>query len=248
MRPSPLRRSAVQAIGLVVTVIVTAGMSCDSKPDDGPSPPNNNNNNGVTACRTLAATSTAVQTFADGQVVTTSMTCSFNASNNEATCEGPFTDSLGGPGTIHQTSRFVSRGDLVDEAATNPPLTRSLGTTTVTTSGGLAVTLTATHGYDAQRRLVSTVLDNSLLPQSSFSYTAWDGSGRPTAGTLTSFAGVFPLSISYDNANRTVTRNTGLNICTVTHDQNGNIVRESCTGTTPSVTEVTIHTTTQVCR
>jgi hypothetical protein len=40
----------------------------------------------------------------------------------------------------------------------------------------------------------------------------------------------------------------GLNICTVTHDANGNITREQCTGTTPSTTVVTINATTQICK
>jgi hypothetical protein len=82
-------------------------------------------------------------------------------------------------------------------------------------------------------------------------FSAWDSSGRPTAGTLTLPIGPSsPISITYDNAARTVRRTTGLNTCTVTHDQNGNMIREECTGTatTASTTIVTVQATQQICK
>lgn len=177
------------------------------------------------------------------------MTCTFNTATSEATCQGPFTDTRGGPGTITQTSRFASRSDFVDEASTNPPRTLSLGTTTVTTVGGLSLTNTATNSYDGQRRLVATIIASTPpLGDVSLTYSAWDASGRPTAGVMTTPGATFPMSISYDAANRSATRNTGLNVCTVTHDANGIIIRETCTGTTGSTTIVTILSTQSICK
>jgi hypothetical protein len=178
------------------------------------------------------------------------MTCAFNTGSNEAICQGNFTDSHGGPGTATQTSRFASRADLVDEASTNPPRNLSLGTTTAITTGGATFTITATHSYDSQRRLVATTISNPPpLGQTVMSFSAWDGSGRPTAGTISlSPGGTFPLSNSYNDANRSVTRNSGLNVCTVTHDGNGIMIRETCTGTTESTTVVTVGGTQSICK
>jgi len=52
-----------------------------------------------------------------------------------------------------------------------------------------------------------------------------------------------PVVITYDNIMRTVTRNMGPNICTVTHDAHGIMIKEQCTGTTPSTTIVTVSAT-----
>ncbi len=233
--------STWRAVALAVVCI--AHLACEGdKPGPDPS--------GFTAdCRTMAATSTTVQTFATGVTVSASTNCAFEAATNNITCQGDFVDSVGGPGTSTQTTRFASRGDIVDEAATNPPLSRSLGTTTVLSSGGVTFTIVATHTYDAQRRLVRTVIDNPPpLGQETYAYTAWDNSGRPTAASSTSGVGTLPLSITYDDAARSVTRNSALNSCTLTHDANGIMLRESCTGTTPSTTEITTLTTQQICR
>lgn len=237
----PRRRTLRHAAPIALACVVTLACEGDTP---GPDP-----SDFTAACRTMAATSTWVQTFADGQVISGSNACTHDAATNDVVCQGAHVDSVFGAGTITQTTRFASRGDIVDEAATNPPLSRSLGTTTVTSSGGVSLTTVATQSYDAQRRLVSTTIDNPApLGQQTLAYTAWDSAGRPTTGTFSSIAGAFPVSITYNNTARTVTRNTGLNICTVTHDTNGIMVRESCTGTTASTTEITILTTQQICR
>ena len=201
------------------------------------------------SCRTFATTQRSVQTFVDGQVVTTDTTCALNAAGTEATCNSNYVDSIGGPGTATQTSRFASRSDIVDEAAVNPPLSRSLGTTTVVTQQGVSFTITATNAYDAQRRLVSITITNPPpLGTITTTFSAWDSSGRPTAGVTSGIPGGGTVSITYDNANRSVTRNSGLNVCTVTHDQNANMIRETCTGTTASTTIVTIQAKQQICK
>jgi hypothetical protein len=82
------------------------------------------------------------------------------------------------------------------------------------------------------------------------SYTAWDTFGRPTAGTVTSAAGVISMSLSYDNAARKTTLTVGSNpgaVAITTFDANGNSIGISApqTGTT-AVT--TIRSTTTVCQ
>jgi YD repeat-containing protein len=203
------------------------------------------------SCRTAAGISHAVQTFTQtGVTVTTDTTCAHNTGTNDIVCNSNFVDSQGGPGTLTQTSRFASRADIVDEVAVNPPLARSLGTTTVTTAGGFSLTATATNSYDSQRRLTSVAVVTSPVPLSTtFTYSAWDASGRPTAGTFAISPGPNgSVSIAYDNANRTVTRNDGLNTCIQTYDPNGNIQRETCTGTSPSTTTVSVQSTLQICK
>ena len=88
---------------------------------------------GTTAsCRTAATSTRSVQTFVTGVVVTTDSSCTFNAGTNEVGCQMTSMDSVGGPGTGTQTTRFASRSDLVDEVAVVPPVSRALGTTTQT--------------------------------------------------------------------------------------------------------------------
>lgn len=228
--------------------LVCAGAIACKGGGGSPNSPSSPGSSGA-SCRTFATTQRSVQTFVNGTVVTTDTTCALNAAGTEATCNSSYVDSIGGPGTATQTSRFASRSDIVDEAATNPPRSLSLGTTTVTVQQGVSFTITATNAYDAQRRLVSITITNPPpLGQTTTTFSAWDSSGRPTNGTQTSFGASFSVSITYDNANRSVTRNSGPNICTVTHDQNANIIRETCTGTTPSTTIVTVQGTQQVCK
>lgn len=200
------------------------------------------------SCRIFASTTRSVKTFTGGQIVTDT-TCTLDAATNEAVCRSTFNDSRSGPGTITQTSRFASRGDVVDEASVNPPRSLSLWTTTVTSTGGVSLTIKATYSYDAQRRLLSTTIDNPPpLGQFVMRFSAWDSAGRPTAGEMRMPQGTFPISVAYDAANRSTTRTIGPDTCTQTHDQNGNIIRESCTGRENSNTVVTVLATTQICK
>jgi hypothetical protein len=212
-----------------------------------PSPPGTGNP-AASACRTVAAISHSVQTFVTGVTVTSDTNCAHNTGTNDVVCHSNFVDSVGGPGEVTQTSRFASRSDIVDEGAANPPLSRSLGTTTVVSSGGFGITTTATNTYDDQKRLRSTAIAADL-PQlaSTTTFSAWDNAGRPTAG-MTSGAITFPVVYTYDNIMRTVIRNMGPNICTATHDANGIMIKEQCTGTTPSTTIVTVSATAGICK
>ena len=238
---------AVHVFGAVLVCVGAMACNGGGNSPTSPSNPGGGSSSSV-SCRTGATSTHSVQTFSAGNTVTSDTTCSVAGST--VTCNSTFVDSVGGPGSMTQTSEFATRNDIIDEVATNPPLSRSQSTTTVTTVSGVSFTTTARNTYDAQKRLTSTAVVTQLPPISStFTFSAWDSSGRPTAGTLTlSPGGQNPVSFTYDNANRTSTRNTGLNICTQTHDVNGIIVRESCTGTDPSTTVVTINSTQQICR
>ena len=133
-----------------------------------------------------------------------------------------------------------------------PPVPRALGTTTVTTLAGQSLTTTATHIYDAQRRLASTQVVTGPIPvigslNTLTAFSAWDASGRPTTGVAGGDGGG-NVTLTYDNANRTVTQSSAQNTCTLTYDANGVVIREACTGTTDSTTVVTVNATQQICK
>jgi len=248
MRGVALHTKRIGLVGLGVVVACLSAIACTGGSPSGPSTPGG----GATAsCRTAASSTRSVQTFVTGQVVSTDFTCTFNGTT-DVSCQGSFTDSTVGAGTITQTSRFASKSDIVDEVATNPPLARSLSTTTVLSLLGVVFTsTTATNSYDAQRRLASTVVSTQtpIGPiTATTTFSAWDSSGRPTSGTQTGDGAAGQISYSYDNANRSVTRIIGLNTCTQTYDPNGIVIKEVCTGTTPSTTNVTINSTQSICK
>lgn len=199
-------------------------------------------------CRTAATKQHSVQTFVNGPTLTTDTTCALQG-ETDIVCTGTFVDSVRGPGTTTQTSRFSARADIIAETAVNPPKTLGLGTTTVITASGTSFTTTATNSYDAQRRLVGTTVTNPMLGgKVIFKYSAWDSSDRPTAGTESLGSGKpIAITLTYDDSAHTVIRNIPPNICKVTHDSNGIMIQEECTGTTPSTTKLTILETQQIC-
>lgn len=236
---------------LVLALACAGAMACKGggSPNSPSTTPPGTGNPAASACRTAAGISHSVQTFTNtGVTVTADTNCAYNTGTNDVVCHSTVVDSVGGPGDVTQTTRFASRADIVDEMAANPPLSRSLGTTTVTTMSGFSLTTTATNSYDDQKRLRSTAI-SADLPQlaSTTTFSAWDNAGRPTAGA-TSGAITFPVVYTYDNIMRTVRREMGPNICTVTHDANGILTREQCTGTSPSTTVVTVSATQTICK
>jgi hypothetical protein len=249
------RGMTFQALG--VAVACAGAMACGGGGGGSPSSPSGGGG-GLPAgasCRTAASSMRSVQQFTDGTNITTTsdMTCTYNPGNNDVVCSGTYTDTSLGTGTITQTTRFLSKADIVDEVAVIPPRPLSPGTTTVIAAGGASITTTATNTYDSQRRLMSTRTVTPIAAVGEITtmttFNGWDLSGRPTTGSITfTPGGSNPVSYTYDSTNRTVTRNTGLNTCTVTHDQNGNMTREVCTGTQPSTTTVTINSTQQICK
>lgn len=249
VRPRSVANSRVACLALGAAIAcastLAACKSGGSGGSSGGSPTGPGGTGSTATCRTAAKDFSSLQTFLTGQTVSATGSCTANAAGTEVVCASAFTDSVGGPGTITQTSRFDSKADLVDEAATNPPLARSQSTTTVTASGGLSLTSVATNTYDSQKRLASTTIVSPPLATITTTYSAWDSSGRPTSGSSTLNGAV---TITYDNANRTVTRVIPPNTCKVTHDANGILIKEECTGTTPSTTNVTVISTQTICK
>jgi hypothetical protein len=131
------------------------------------------------------------------------------------------TNFAGGAPCSTVVTSYSSVADFVDEVSVIPPVFHS--TTSVSTNSGAcgAGTATQTYTYDSQRRL--TQLSG---PGSVTTYTAWDGSGRPTTGST----GGQTISITYDDANRswtttTTASNGSKSVGTLTFDANGNQIR-----------------------
>ena len=189
--------------------------ACSSSSSTNPAGPGGGGG-GVTttpACRTYPTAST-VTTTALGVTLTAQLTGAFNASTNTGTI------TVSGPGGVGVCSVGVhtwrTTADFVDEVRVIPPVTLAL--TTVTTNSGSCGTTsgTATYNYDAQRRL--TGVTNSVGGNTT--YTAWDSSGRPTAGNT----GGASISFTYNDAARTQMQVQPSGNSTLTYDANGNII------------------------
>jgi YD repeat-containing protein len=107
-------------------------------------------------------------------------------------------------------------------------------------------TSTVSYNYDASGRLTSTVT-TALGVSSTTTYTAWDSSGRPTAG---SFPGT-TIANSYNDATRTWVQTLtpargGASTTTTTFDANGNQV--TVVNTSGNVTSTTTFNTTATAR
>ena len=140
---------------------------------------------------------------------------SFDRSARKATVQTNF--ASGAPCSTNVVS-YNSVADFVDEVRVIPPI--SLATTAVNTNSGAcgAGTATTTYVYDSQRRV--TQLTNGT--SATTTYTAWDSSGRPTAGT----SGGATLSLVYDDGARTYTTTQSppggtQSVSTLSFDANG---------------------------
>jgi hypothetical protein len=197
---------------------------------------------------------------------TGTLSTSFNIA--AATFMTNFTQTFTAPGdsvncTFQGTSTttYDSVADFVDE---NNPIGKLLSRSTATTlqsASGCAqppsgsVPVTATRQYDSQRRLTK---------DGTFSYTAWDSSGRPTIGTAPTPPGLCgPQSVTmlYNDAARTITSALTFTDCiigiqtfttVITQDTNGTEVSGRTTSSLSSTAYVlqtfTALATGQVCK
>ncbi len=153
--------------------------------------------------------------------------------------------------TYTMVTTYRSVDDFVDEVQSIPPLTLSGG---VASTGDLPYTQSNTH--DGQRLTRSIVGGSSPADVATYTYTAWDGSGRPTAGILTIAPTTTALTHSYNDAARSVTstETTGNVVVTVTqsYDANGNpLQRTQQSSFNPgsvSTRATTVSATAQVCK
>jgi hypothetical protein len=168
-------------------------------------------------------------------------TGTFDTATNRTTYTVHYDDGAGPDFNYQQVTDYRSIDEFIDEVRSVPPRTLSLRTTV---TGGLAFTVN--NSFDAQRRLTGftrTAAGETVTT----TYTAWDGSNRPTAGAQSN-AGA--ISISYNDAGRSRTTVIfGLGSEVATFDVNGNpatAVRD--TGVGPVTTTTTITSTANVCK
>ena len=217
---------------LATTVLlIAAGLSCsnnDTSSNGSPTAPGSTNagsGSGSTsnACRTYPTT-TNIRTTTSGISIefTAAQTASFDTSTKKATVQ---TSSTSAPVcTTTNVITYNSVADFVDEVRVIPPI--SLFASSVGTNSGAcpAGTGTTVNIYDAQRRVVQITDGTKAVT----TYTAWDSSGRPTAGTTT---GGGTLTLAYDDGARTVTT-TGTaadgtrSVTTQTFDANGAMISQ----------------------
>src|SRR5262245_32719277 len=128
-----------------------------------------------------------------------------------------------------------------------PPLTRSIGTV-----GNGQISLNKSNSFDTTNRLTGFTTRN---PYGSINvrYSAWDASGRPTAGTMQGPGQTSAISIAYNDKALTTTETTttqGLvSTMTYQYDQQGNMRGTTSTITKgqPSTTTITPHSSATLC-
>jgi len=196
-------------------------------------------------CRTYPASATVQTTTTGTSTVFNALeTGEFDTSTKKATVSTKFAN--GAPCSV-LVSNYNSVADFVDEVHVIPPVFHV--TTTLGTNSGQCGTGTATgtYTYDAQRRL--TQISNSGS-SSTTNYTAWDSSGRPTAGST----GGQTVSIVYDDAGRAYTTtqtaaNGTKSVSTSTFDADGNQLKIVLVeGNVTTTTTFTNTATAKVCK
>jgi YD repeat-containing protein len=201
-------------------------------------------------CRTIPTASTAVTVFATGKS-TAKTKCGYNKSTNEATCTSEYSDTLGTSSVSTSVTTFKSLDDFLAEVQVSPPLRRSTQTVTTTRGKSGLTKATVTYNYDALKRVTREILAGG----STTTWTSWDGSGRPAAGSTAVKGGIrTTISVKYDDASRSFTRTEGgagqSMTCTMTFDANGNPELVVCKGALGVSSRATTKTTAteKVCR
>ena len=262
-----MRRLAV-LLALVLGFAACGGSDSGSSPSS-PSTPSTPTTPIASVCCNYPTSYTYEMVVSDGTQVALQATGTFSSAFDRTratlTTNGTLSASAPSGGTCAVTTSTIatyrSVADFVDEG-------RSLGkrfvrtvTATNSVSGpgacGSATpypTGTTTFTYDAQDR---------LMGDGTFTYTAWDSSGRPTLGTAPATAGLCgPQSVemSYDDAGRIVTTILSATICATgrltsttvfTYDNNMNQIsaRTTTAGSNGLTTQVfRIGATAQVCK
>jgi hypothetical protein len=207
----------------------------------------------VQECRT-AATAASTRSRGTGFTAETTTACQYDKATNQSTCTNKYADSVGTSTTTVSVTTFASLADAVDEIKVIPPRRRSLRTDTTATGPRGSTTSSLVNTYDRQNRLVEEVGESSGGGTFLTTYTSWDQAGRPTAGKTVTRGNINSLTLSYDDAARTMTTttDTGMQklICTLTFDVNGNSAATACKGpggiTSGSTTSTTA--TEKICR
>ena len=205
-----------------------------------PTPPSGSS--GGPACRTYATAANVKTTNSASNIVFNAIeTGNFDTSTRKATVETKFAN--GAPCSTGVTS-YDSVADFVDEVRVIPDVFMATGTTNTNSGTCGNVSASLSYAYDTQRRLISII--PNAAPSTTF--TAWDGSGRPTTGT-TSAGGT--VIYTYDDATRTETQTQMPQnaVSTLSFDPNGILTSSVvASGGVTSTTTFTTTATATVCK
>jgi YD repeat-containing protein len=236
--------SLVALAGIAVNCGSGSGGS-NTGSNGGPTSPTNPGQPTGPVCRTYS-TAASVQTTTSGTniVFNALESASFDASTNRITVETKFAN--GAPCST-AISSYNSVADFVDEVRVNPPIDRQTGNSSTSSGQCGTGSGSATFTYDAQRRLTKITSNLGVVT----AYSAWDASGRPTAGSLSNGT---TITFVYDDAARTWTQTqvptTGTrSVSTETFDANGIPIKSVVVqGNVTTTTTFTTTSTAQVCR
>lgn len=125
----------------------------------------------------------------------TAFTCAFEEGIATLRCSsGPFSE---------RTWEYADVGDFISEVSAPNTILAQRRTSSGGALGSFAATETE-YRYDAQGRLLERIRTGESPAGSqtldTVRYTAWDGRGRPTAGSLTGAGGSENLTLRYDDA------------------------------------------------
>jgi YD repeat-containing protein len=134
----------------------------------------------------------------------------FDTGTKKATVETKFAN--GAPCNT-AVSSYNSVADFVNEVRVIPPINMQTGSTSTNSGSCGSGTGSNTFSYDGQGRLTAITPNTG----SATTYTAWDSSGRPTAGTI----GGNIITVVYNDAARTQTQTQQGGVTTLTFDANG---------------------------
>ena len=185
------------------------------------------------ACRIGA---TASKTRTEGQKgfwSDVTSTCKFDKAASKSTCTSEYVDSVGTKTTTVSVTTFASVADVIDEIKVIPPLRLSTKVENKTSGQRGPSTTIVEDSYDEQRRLIKESVTAASGSSYSTTYTSWDKSGRPLAGsTVYAKAPTTAMEMVYDDATRTVTTTNGTGAikitCGLTYDANGNPASTEC--------------------
>jgi YD repeat-containing protein len=209
-----MRLRRIFAFAATPLVIITAACGGNNSPASPGGPTAGTGGGGGPACRTYATAANVKTTTSASNIVFQAVESgTFDPSTNKVTVQTKFAN--GAPCNTGVTS-YNSVADFVDEVRVIPDVFLATGTTSTNTGACGSVSGSLTYTYDGQRRLVSMIPSTGAVT----TYTAWDSSGRPTAGTISSGGSITNV---YDDAARTQTQTQSASgaVSTLTYDANG---------------------------
>ena len=238
-------------IGVSLVLVLAAGCSGSS---GSPTTPAAGGSSSGQTCRNYPTAYTSV-TVSSASVATVTSSASYNTSTFQLTTPFTFADNQGTAYTAVFVFSYSSTADFVDEVSVIPPLTRWTGLSMTSTGSFGTISSAQTNSFDAQKRWTRNVSTTPGAASLTTTYTAWDSVGRPTAGSLSTEAGLTTIAVSYNDGARTQTQTSSTigfptYVGVTTYDANGNLVQTVATtnGATVATTTATIASTGRVCK